>query len=201
VTSGSTFAPTVPNKSPPPTNALEGMVWISGGEFSMVCTLPSESVCTMATMNAVKDAQPIHRVYVDGFRMDKTDVTNEEFARSVVATVYVTTAKRPPTKEQYPTVPPENLVAGSPVFTSPPKPVPLDDYFRWWSYVSGADWRHPTGPESDLKGREKYPVVQVPTVTRRLTQNGQARGCLPRRNGNLLRVADLPAKRTRGATN
>jgi formylglycine-generating enzyme len=117
VTSGSTFAPTVPNKSPPPTNALEGMVWISGGEFSMVCTLPSESVCTMATMKAVKDAQPIHRVYVDGFRMDKTEVTNEEFARSVVATVYVTTAERPPTKEQYPTVAPENLVAGSPVFT------------------------------------------------------------------------------------
>jgi formylglycine-generating enzyme len=160
-TNGSTFAPTVPNKLPPPANALEGMVWISGGEFSMGCILPSEGVCTMATMNAVNDAQPVHRVYVDGFWMNKTDVTNEEFAKFIEATGYVTIAERAPTKEQYPTAPPENLVAGSPVFTPPPKPVPLDDYFQWWSYVRGANWRHPTGPDSDLKGKEKYPVVQV----------------------------------------
>jgi formylglycine-generating enzyme required for sulfatase activity len=27
--------------------------------------------------------------------------------------------------------------------------------------VHGANWRHPTGPDSDLKGRENYPVVQI----------------------------------------
>jgi formylglycine-generating enzyme required for sulfatase activity len=27
--------------------------------------------------------------------------------------------------------------------------------------VRGANWRHPTGPESNLTGKEKYPVVQV----------------------------------------
>jgi formylglycine-generating enzyme len=160
-TNASTFAPTVPNKTPPPTNGPEGMVWIPGGEFSMGCKVPSEGVCTMATMNAVNDAQPIHRVYVDGFWIDRTDVTNEEFAKFVEATGYVTIAERTPTKEEYPSAAPENLVAGSPVFTPPPKPVPLDDYFQWWRYVPGANWRHPTGPDSDLKGKEKYPVVQV----------------------------------------
>ena len=137
------------------------MVWIPGGEFSMGCKVPSEGVCTMATMNAVNDAEPIHQVYVDGFWMDRTDVTNEEFARFVEATGYVTIAERTPTKEEYPTAAPENLVAGSPVFTPAPKPVPLDDYFQWWRYVPGANWRHPTGPDSDLKGKEKYPGVQV----------------------------------------
>src|SRR6516165_10591509 len=154
-TDGPAFVPTVPNKSPPPTNAPEGMVWIPGGEFSMGCKVPSEGVCTMATMNAVNDAEPIHQVYVDGFWMDRTDVTNEEFARFVEATGYVTIAERTPTKEEYPTAAPENLVAGSPVFTPAPKPVPLDDYFQWWRYVPGANWRHPAGPDSDLKGKEK----------------------------------------------
>ena len=68
-------------------------------------------------MNVVNDAQPIHRVYVDGFWMDKTDVTNEEFARFVNATGYLTVAEIAPTKEQFPAAPPENLVAGSVVFT------------------------------------------------------------------------------------
>jgi formylglycine-generating enzyme len=157
----STFGPTIPNKKPAPTGAPEGMVWIPGGEFSMGCKLPSTGVCTVATMKAVNDAQPIHRVYVDGFWMDKTDVTNEEFARFVDATGYVTIAERTPTPEEYPDAPPENLLAGSPVFTPTPYPVPLNDYLQWWRYVPGANWRHPTGPGSDLRGKEKYPVVQV----------------------------------------
>jgi formylglycine-generating enzyme required for sulfatase activity len=155
------FAPTVSNQTPPPANAPIGMVWIPGGEFSMGCQLPSKGFCTMATMNAVNDAQPIHRVYVDAFWMDQNDVTNEEFARFIAATGYVTIAERTPTKEEYPSAPPEALVAGSPVFTPTSHPVPLDNYLRWWRYVHGANWRHPTGPESDLTGKGKYPVVQV----------------------------------------
>ncbi len=158
---GSGFAPTVPNKLPVPNNAPNCMVWIPGGEFSMGCKLPSTGFCTVATMNAVNDAQPIHRVYVDGFWMDKTDVTNEEFAKFVNATGYVTVAEIAPTKEQFPTAPPENLVAGSMVFTPTAQPVPLNDYSQWWRYVKGANWRHPTGPDSELQGKEKYPVVQV----------------------------------------
>ena len=157
----SAFGPTVPNITPPPGPAPEGMVWIPGGEFSMGCEVPSEGVCTMATMNSVHDAQPIHRVYVDGFWMDTNDVTNAKFEKFVKATGYVTVAEIAPTKEQFPTAPPENLVAGSTVFTPTTNAVPLDDYFQWWRYVHGANWRHPTGPDSDLKGRENYPVVQI----------------------------------------
>jgi len=156
-----TFAPTIANKTPPPGRAPQGMAWIPGGEFSMGCKAPSTGFCTMATMSAVNDAQPIHRVYVNGFWMDKTDVTNEEFEKFVQATGYRTVAESVPTKEELPTVPPEDLVAGSVVFTPTRQPVALDDYRQWWRYVPGANWRHPTGPDSNLKGRESYPVIQV----------------------------------------
>ena len=146
-------------QSPAPAPAPEGMVWIPGGEFSMGSDAASESLCGLP--GVTRDALPIHRVYVDGFWMDATEVTNEQFEKFVKATGYVTVAEQKPTKEEFPTAPPENLVAGSTVFTPTPQPVPLNNYFQWWSYVHGADWRHPTGPDSDLKGREKYPVVQI----------------------------------------
>ena len=158
---GADFDPTIPNNTPAPTNAPVGMAWIPGGEFSMGCDIPSKGFCTMATMNAVHDTLPIHRVYVDGFWMDKTDVTNAEFEKFVKATGYVTVAEIAPTKEQFPTAPPENLVAGSMVFIPTGQPLSLDDYTRWWRYVKGANWRHPTGPDSNLKGKDHYPVVQV----------------------------------------
>src|SRR5262249_266726 len=108
-----------------------------------------------------RDSQPIHRVFVDGFWMDKTEVTNEEFGKFVKATGYVTVAERAPTREEFPTAPPENLVAGSAVFTPPDHPVELNDHYQWWNYVKGANWRHPLGSESNLKGKEKFPVVHV----------------------------------------
>jgi len=108
-----------------------------------------------------RDALPVHRVYVDGFWMDATEVTNAQFARFVKATGYVTVAERKPTAEEFPGAPPENLVAGSTVFTPTPEPVPLNNFYQWWRYEKGADWRHPTGPDSDIKGREHYPVVHV----------------------------------------
>lgn len=107
------------------------------------------------------DSRPIHRVYVDGFWMDTTEVTNEQFEKFVIATGYRTIAEIAPTKEEFPTAPLENLVAGSTVFTPTKKPVPLNNMFQWWRYQTGADWRHPEGPESSIKGREGYPVVQI----------------------------------------
>ena len=109
----------------------------------------------------MNDARPIHRVYVDRFWIDKTDVTNEQFAKFVEATGYVTIAEQTPKAEDFPGAPPENLVAGSTVFTPTDQPVPLDNYLQWWRYVHGANWRHPEGPQSNIEGREKYPVVQV----------------------------------------
>ncbi len=153
------FGPTIANASLAPAPQPRGMVWIPGGEFSMGAMDPP--ALNPAGMHAAADARPIHRVYVDGFWMDKTDVTNEEFAKFVKATGYVTVAERAPRAEDFPGAPPENLVAGSVVFSPPDHPVPLDNQFQWWSYVKGANWRHPLGPKSNLKEREKYPVVQV----------------------------------------
>jgi len=158
-TANSAFLPTVENKTPAPGSAPEGMVWIPGGEFSMGSTVESESLCGLP--GVTRDALPVHRVYVDGFWMDKTELTNEQFEKFANATGYITIAERTPTKEEFPTAPPENLVAGSTVFTPTSGPVPLNNYFQWWRYEHGANWRHPTGPDSDLKGREKYPVVQI----------------------------------------
>jgi formylglycine-generating enzyme required for sulfatase activity len=37
----------------------------------------------------------------------------------------------------------------------------LSNSYNWWNYVHGANWRHPTGPGSDLTGKENYPVVHI----------------------------------------
>ncbi len=115
----------------------------------------------MVGMRGTTDSRPIHRVYVDGFFMDKTDITNAQFAEFVKATGYVTIAEKTPTQAEFPGAPPENLVAGAVVFSPPNHEVPLNDHFQWWSYVKGANWRHPAGPNSSIKGKEVYPVVQV----------------------------------------
>ena len=153
------FEPSLPNDTPPPGDPPAGMVWIPGGEFSMGAEDPRR--LEHGGHEPMEDARPIHRVYVDGFWMDETEVTNEEFEKFVAATGYVTVAERTPSAEEFPGAPPENLVAGSVLFTPPDHPVPLDNLYQWWSYVRGANWRHPAGPGSDLKGRESYPVVHV----------------------------------------
>ncbi len=136
------------------------MVWIPGGEFSMGA-FDRDIGAGVGCGDPTSDAQPVHRVYVDGFWMDSTEVTNEAFEKFVLATGYVTVAERTPTGDEFPDAPPENLVAGSVVFVPPSRPVPLDSQFRWWTYLKGASWRHPSGAHSDLRGRERYPVVQV----------------------------------------
>lgn len=153
------FEPTAANNTAAPGPIPEGMVWIPGGEFSMGANDPPDM--DEVGMKATEDARPIHRVYVDGFFMDKTVVTNAQFEAFIKATNYVTVAERTPRAEDFPEAPPENLVAGSVVFSPPDHPVPLDNHLQWWSYVPGANWRHPLGPNSDIKGKEDYPVVQI----------------------------------------
>jgi formylglycine-generating enzyme required for sulfatase activity len=155
------FTPTVANTAAPPAPAPEGMAWIPGGEFSMGAADPLAQDANIVGMKATEDSRPIHRVRVRGFWMDKTEVTNREFAKFVKSTGYVTVAERKPTLEEFPGAPPENLVAGSVVFAPPDHAVPLNDHFQWWSWVTGANWKHPAGPGSDLKGREDDPVVHV----------------------------------------
>lgn len=120
---------------------------------------PTDLVC--GGPDSMPDARPVHRVYVDGFWMDATEVANETYEKFVQATGYITVAERIPQQADFPQAPPENLVPGSIVFKPTPEPVPLNDHLQWWEYAQGANWRHPAGAESDLRGREKYPVIHI----------------------------------------
>jgi formylglycine-generating enzyme required for sulfatase activity len=139
-----------------------GMVWVPGGEFLM----GSDHEL------AQKNEHPAHKVRVNGFWMDRTHVTNAQFADFVQATNYVTTAQRKPDWETLkvqlapgtPRPPDSALVPGAMVFIGTERPVGLDDYSRWWAYVPGADWRHPQGPGSSIEGKQDHPVVQVSYV-------------------------------------
>ena len=159
VTASPAFTPTIANTAAAPGPAPAGMVWIPGGEFSMGSTVESEALCALP--GVTRDALPVHRVHVDGFWMDTTEVTNDEFARFVKATGYVTIAERTPTAAEFPGAPLSSLVAGSVVFTPTAAAVRLDDHSQWWRYQRGADWRHPDGPASTIRGREKHPVVHI----------------------------------------
>jgi formylglycine-generating enzyme len=128
---------------------FENMVWIPGGTF------------LMGSDKHYPEEAPAHEVTVDGFWMDRHTVTNEEFRKFVEATKHVTSAERAPKAEDYPGAKPDLLVPASVVFNKPRERVDLRDCYNWWIYVPGANWRHPEGPASSLKGKAKHPVVHV----------------------------------------
>jgi formylglycine-generating enzyme len=78
-----------------------------------------------------------------------------------VATGHVTLAERPANSADYPGARSDLLVPSSIVFKKPPRGTGLGDHYRWWTYVAGADWRHPRGPKTSLKGLDHHPVVHV----------------------------------------
>ena len=139
--------------------AHPGMVWIAGGTFNMGADNDQAS----------PDEYPKHAVTVAGFWMDRTEVTNKQFAAFVAATGYVTTAEKKPDwnelKQQLPPGTPKPdanlLVPASLVFAPPDHPVDLNDYSQWWEWKKGANWRHPHGAGSGIAGKENYPVVHV----------------------------------------
>ena len=138
-------APARPAGRPP----AAGMVWIPPGRFQM------------GSDEHYPEEAPAHWVEVGGFWMDRTPVTNAQFLKFVKATGYITQAERPVDPADYPGAPPERLRPASIVFVPPGGPVPLTDTHQWWQYVYGADWRHPEGPGSSIKGRDRHPVVHV----------------------------------------
>ncbi|MBS0635461.1 MAG: formylglycine-generating enzyme family protein [Verrucomicrobia bacterium] len=147
---------TVPSRIP---TTPEGMVLITGGEFTM----------GTSREDARADQKPAHKVYVDSFYMDITPVTNRQFQVFVDATGYVTTAEKAPTLEEIMSqVPPgtkppapEALVAASLVFKPTAGAVSLNNCHQWWEWKPGANWRHPTGPDSTIVGKEDHPVVHI----------------------------------------
>lgn len=154
----------VPGKTDDPIGDLRGgedvpMVWIPGGQFEMGGTGEL----------AREDEFPAHKVQVDGFWMDETEVTNAQFRDFAEATGYRTVAEIAPTweeiKEQLPPGTPKPhdsiFVAGSMMFRPTAGPVNLDNYFQWWEWLPGADWQHPDGPGSEIEGMDDHPVVHV----------------------------------------
>jgi formylglycine-generating enzyme required for sulfatase activity len=153
------FKATIENTWKPHESNPKDMVWIPGGTFSMGTDISNESLCGVTGISV--DANPIHRVYVDGFWMDEHEVTNGEFKEFVEATGYITVAEMIPTKEEFPEVNADNLVAGSLVFVYPTSDVSIKEYLLFWKFVAGANWRHPLGPQSTIKGKENEPVVHI----------------------------------------
>ena len=126
------------------------MVWIAGGTFRM------------GSDRHYPEEAPVHRVTVSGFWMDRTPVTNRRFREFVNSTGYVTFAEIAPAAEDYPGALPHMLKAGSLVFAPPRcRVVDLSDWSQWWRFKFGADWRHPHGPDSSIRGRDEHPVVHI----------------------------------------
>jgi formylglycine-generating enzyme len=126
---------------------MSDQAWIDGATFRMGSDAhyPEEG--------------PARDVRVDGFSIDRHQVTNEAFAAFVEATGYTTVAERPLDPADFPGAPAENLVPGSLVFTGTPGPVDLRHLSQWWAWTPGASWRRPEGPGSSPRGR--HPVVHV----------------------------------------
>ena len=125
------------------------MVWIPGGQF------------LMGSDNHYPEEAPAHRVKVDGFWIDRYAVTNREFEKFVKETGHVTLAERPANPEDYPDALPEMLAPSSTVFRKPSAPVDMRNHYNWWTYVPGANWRHPRGPASSIAKLKDHPVVHV----------------------------------------
>lgn len=126
-----------------------GMRFVPGGTFAM------------GSANFYPEEAPVRQVKVGPFWMDETPVTNRQFAEFVEATGYVTFAEIPPDPRDYPGMAPEMARAGSLVFQKTSGPVDLDDFRHWWHFTFGADWRHPTGPDSSVDELLDHPVVQI----------------------------------------
>lgn len=118
--------------------------WIPGGTFRF------------GADNEYPEEAPSRVVTVEGFWIDRFEVTNRRFSCFVAATNYTTVAERSPESESFTGIPAEELVPGSAVF---PRDAQRNN--RDWSFVPGADWRHPFGPGSSLEGMDDYPVVHI----------------------------------------
>jgi formylglycine-generating enzyme len=140
-------------------SSTAGMVYIQGGIFRMGGD----------NNQASPDEYPKHAVQLNSYWIDITEVTNAQFAAFVKATGYITTAERSVDWQEMkknlpegtPKPPDSVLVPASLVFIATQGPVDLNNYATWWRWQKGANWKHPEGPGSSIKGKEDLPVVQV----------------------------------------
>ncbi len=137
------------SSKPPGRPPAPGMVWIPGGSF------------LMGSDHHYPEEAPAHQVEIAGFWIDRAPVTNTQFQKFVKATGHQTVAERPADPALYPGARAEQLLPASIVFVPPPGPVPQGNHYSWWQYIPGANWRHPEGPGSSIKGRDQHPVVHI----------------------------------------
>lgn len=143
-------------------NIPEGMVWVPGSNFTMGSS-DSDNY-------ALAHEKPAHPVAVDGFFMDQTEVTNAQFKKFVEATGYLTTAEKAIDWNEMKKMLPEGtakphdslLASGSLVFYKDIRSINgLENWQQWWKWVVGANWKHPSGPNSSIEGKDNYPVVHI----------------------------------------
>src|SRR5258708_12581 len=125
------------------------MILIPGGTFRM------------GSDRHYPEEAPVHPVAVDSFLIDRTPVTNRPFQELVRATGHGTFSEIPPHPRDYPGALPHMLYAGSLVFAPPSRQVDLRNWGEWWTFLKGADWRHPYGPKSNINHLDNHPVVHV----------------------------------------
>jgi formylglycine-generating enzyme required for sulfatase activity len=149
-------------KNVPEASAPEGMVWVATKTF-----LQGAKDQDVYAMQREKAA---HKVTVDGFYIDVTEVTNAQFKKFIDATNYKTIAERKIDweiiKEQLPKNTPKPhdsiLQPGSLLFNKKVKAIlNMGNYGQWWTWKIGANWKHPEGPASTIIGKENFPVVHI----------------------------------------
>jgi formylglycine-generating enzyme len=140
---------TVPKTAGDVIASREDMVELADGAFRM------------GSEHFYAEERPVRNAEVGRFWIDRQPVTVRQFRRFVKATGYTTLAERTPSAEDYPDADPASLVPGSLVFHRTAGPVALNDVRSWWSYVPGASWDRPEGPESARYDRAEHPVVHV----------------------------------------
>ncbi len=156
---GPSSPPAAPAAKAPPGPAPKGMVWIPGGNYTR-----GEARKIAGARTEYPEEKPVHRVTVDGFWLDVTEVTNRQFLEFTKARGYKTQAETGWDPKDFPAAPPDQLKAGALCFTSPPQKVELwrpGAEWQWWRFVAGANWRHPRGPGSDLADKMEHPVVCI----------------------------------------
>jgi formylglycine-generating enzyme len=126
-----------------------GMAFIPSGTF------------TMGSNRQRPEERYAHLVRVEGFWIDRHEVTNAQFAKFVAATDYRTVAERGRPASVGLDQPKELEAPGSVVFIMPIDVGGGGRITQWFQYVPNANWRHPEGPASTIKDRENHPVVHV----------------------------------------
>jgi sulfatase modifying factor 1 len=140
----------------------KGMIWVEGKTF-LQGAKDSDKY-------AMPREKPAHKVTVDGFYIDITEVTNKQFKKFVTATKYITIAERKIDWKEMKTQLPANtpkphdsiLQPGSLIFNKNVNAVVnMNNYGQWWAWKIGANWKHPEGPDSTIEAKDNFPVVHI----------------------------------------